>query len=331
MFHLPLQLESPSSDYYAGLKEGVSSAAMLTTSTLFENTETLLKVTHAVFNAFSLIPHPVFKIIGKVSKGCKEIKNLFNYVKGIRSVKGLMCDLKQTWHSVAYNILGLALTFFSTLDYVRKLTGAATLIHRICVKAPIVGILSFAGIFDGIMITVLSYELYQSYTKYKNISQRSLSINEKINFWGQELTQERIIERIASLQKRMSPENLDEAELLKTREKCRKWRRLYDIINENESLTKDIQKQKVEMWKQKQGKVGWEKISALISACNKVIKIGLALFTTGLLFSGIGVAAMPFIKAGCYLIEATPYAVNYFVKRHIKQIHIEKVQIPEAA
>ncbi len=136
---------------------------------------------------------------------CKEARNVSNFVKGLKSVEGIL-NFQSYWKIVILNISGMTLfilSSFTLMDRFHLLNVAV--IKESLAMIPTIGVLPYGGLLPLSIIGLMSMVILFSLEKgRKMVKQIDLLKNGKLAFWQQPLELPQIQDRQVKYEARVS-------------------------------------------------------------------------------------------------------------------------------
>lgn len=307
---------------------------------------------------------------------CREAKNFTNFIKGLKSVDGILNLKNYALKSIILNVSGTVLFIISSITLIERfklldVSGIKTILAAI----PVLGILPYGGLTALSMALFMSSLAILTIDKNRDLNKEKNRIEqEKLPFWTQPLdltkirekqgkyhvkieklrdeihTYEELIEkgkqtetdlkqqkdqlhRIKVCQKAIQELTLQlkvkQALLEKNEEKTHQWSALewnWDLINPEE--LEKFRQVKANKWQEKLKKVDLEKKCSQLSIAMSITTVAKQVFAIGCVMAGYGVVALPiFLNSFLEFFLSGGGFINFFMKRHIKKIEPQSVDL----
>lgn len=240
----------------------------------------ILRVCNFSITVFSL--HPAWAISLKECRHqIKEIKNIFNWIKGLRSIDGFL-NGPYSWKSMVIHVSGFVLLILSTISLVDWLHLANMSVLKTAFAAlPILGVLPFGGLVSLSLVGIFGMLLLLNLEKRPKMALALQKAQNKNQQWLQSLKTDKVNKAFLTEQEKISYQTL----------KQRKWTTRLKKLQKEEKLAN-------------QAAVGY------------IINISKQILFVATVFSGWGTLAM--IGIGLDGIDGILAYSQFFKKRSLK-------------
>ncbi|WP_068466917.1 hypothetical protein [Candidatus Protochlamydia phocaeensis] len=170
---------------------------------IYQGPDMVLKTTQLGISIFSNFPS-VSVYLEVPKQFCKDARNLSNFVKGLKSLNGLL-NIQLHWNSLIRTAAGITLFILSSISLIERaqLFNVSTIRIRLA-AIPILGILPYGGLLSLSLIGLIGMTALNSFEKSKKLNEQTEHLKEgKLAFWSQPLTLAKIQERQAKYQARV--------------------------------------------------------------------------------------------------------------------------------
>lgn len=177
-----------------GLRRGVHGFVSFVDAA-YQKPDVIIKMIQVSVAIFSCFPSLSFAVEAP-KQFCKEARNFSNFIKGLKSVDGML-NFQFYWKKIVLNISGMTLFILSSLTLMDRfglLNVSAIKGHLAAI--PILGVLPYGGLLPLSVIGLMSIVVLLSLDARKRIAKEIDCLkNEKLVFWQQPLDMNKVQER----------------------------------------------------------------------------------------------------------------------------------------
>ncbi len=139
---------------YTGVHKGFSFGAQV--SKKLETIKMVDKLGLSILKAASYVPVLVEAVpLSSIETPLKDVKLVTDFFMGFRSLEaGMAGTFAKTWKTLALNVAGLALMFFTIISALSRLKVDVNFITEMAKKVPVFGVLPFAGLMNLSLLTM---------------------------------------------------------------------------------------------------------------------------------------------------------------------------------